>query len=117
VPDWPSNRKGERTELPCGAEHGYLAVYLTPGELNEYGAWYFPHHFYCIYTTRGKLFKNVMSQPADDDVVPDVVPLPTGSYLIVGRSETNKQVRVPIVIKAGRRPIVDLDLRKNVSDE
>jgi hypothetical protein len=97
--------------------NGRLAVYLTPGESNEYNAWYFPHNFYSIYTTDGKLFKNVMSQPAADEVIPDVVPLPIGSYLIVGRTENNKQVRLPIVIRAGRRTTIDLDLRKNVSDE
>jgi hypothetical protein len=113
----PATAKVKGLSYPVAPEHGYLAVYLTPGELNEYGAWYFPHHFYCIYTTHGKLFKNVMSHPADDDVIPDVVPLPIGSYLIVGRSDTNKQVRLPIVIKAGRRTIVGLDLRKNVSDD
>jgi hypothetical protein len=102
---------------PVAPEHGYLALYLTPGEQNEYGAWYFPRNLYSIYTTHGKLFKNIMSQSAADEVIPDVVALPIGSYLIVGRSETNKQVRLPIVIKAGRRTIVDLDLRRSVSAE
>jgi hypothetical protein len=113
----PATANVKGLSYPVAPAHGYLTVYLTPGELNEYGAWYFPHNFYSIYTTHGKLFKHVMSQPAADEVIPDVVPLPIGSYLIVGRSETNKQVRRPIVIKAGRRAIVDLDLRNNVSAE
>jgi hypothetical protein len=113
----PDTAKARGLSYPVASAHGYLAVYLTPGESNEYSAWYFPHNFYSIYATDGKLFKKVMSQPSADDVIPDVLPLPIGSYLIVGRSENNKQVRMPIVIRAGRRITVDLDLRQNVSDE
>lgn len=113
----PATAKARGLRYPVAPANGRLAVYLTPGESNEYNAWYFPHNFYSIYTTDGKLFKNVMSQPAADEVIPDVVPLPIGSYLIVGRTENNKQVRLPIVIRAGRRTTIDLDLRKNVSDE
>jgi hypothetical protein len=108
----PATAKVKGLSYPVAPAHGYLAVYLTPGELNEYGAWYFPHNFYSIYTTDGKLFRNVMSQPSADEDIPDVVALPIGSYLIVGRSENNKQVRLPIVIRAGRRTTVELDLRK-----
>jgi hypothetical protein len=95
-----------RAELPQGS----LKVYSTTDEFNDGNAWYFPHSFYAIYTIDGKLLKNVTSRFANDET-PEVVALPVGSYMIVARSEKNQFIRLPIVIRAGERTILDLDLR------
>jgi hypothetical protein len=97
---------------PAASTHGYLAVYITADEFKEGGAWYFPHSFYAIYTIDGKLFRNVTSQLSADDEIPHVVALPVGSYMVVGRSEKDGCVRLPVVIKAGQRTTLDLDLRE-----
>jgi hypothetical protein len=95
----------------AGLPQGSLKVYSTTDEFNDGNAWYFPHTFYAIYTIDGKLFRNVTSYFGNDEP-PEVVALPVGSYLIVARSEKEGHVRVPIVIKAGERTILDLDLRE-----
>jgi hypothetical protein len=97
-----------RAELPQGS----LKVYSTTDEFNDGNAWYFPHSFYAIYTIDGKLLKNVTSQFGYDET-PEVVALPVGSYMIVARSEKNRSIRLPVIIKAGQRTILDLDLREN----
>ena len=38
--------------------------------------------------------------------------LPVGSYMVVARSEKDGYIRLPVVIKAGQRTILDLDLRE-----
>ena len=96
-----------RTELP----QGYLTVYLMADEFNGGNAWYFPHSAFAIYTIEGKLFKNGKSRFTDDES-PEVVALPVGSYIVVARSEKDRYIRLPVVIKAGQRMILDLDLRE-----
>ena len=100
-----------RTELPRGS----LMVYIMTDEFYGGSAWYFPRSFYAIYTIGGKLFKNVESQRFADDEIPDVVTLPVGSYMVVARSEKDGYIRLPVVIKAGQRTILDLDLREKGS--
>jgi hypothetical protein len=95
-----------RAELPQGS----LKVCSTTDEFNDGNTWYFPHSFYAIYTIDGKLLKNVTSRFANDES-PEVVALPVGSYMIVARSEKNRSIHLPVVIKAGERTILDLDLR------
>jgi hypothetical protein len=102
-------------DYPAGSSQGYLTVYLTADEFNDGNAWYFPRSFYAIYTIDGKLFKNVKSQYSADETIPDVVGLPAGSYMVVARSEKDGYIRLPVVIKAGQRTILDLDLREKGS--
>jgi hypothetical protein len=97
-----------RTELP----QGYLKVYSATDEFNGGDAWYFPHSSYAIYTIDGKLFKNVTSQLSADEEIPEIVSLPVGSYMVVARSEKDGYIRLPVAIKAGRRTVLDLDLRQ-----
>jgi hypothetical protein len=99
-------------DYPAVPAHGYLTVHITAAEFNDGSAWYFPHSFYAIYTIDGKLFRNVTSQPSADDEIPDVVALPVGSYMVVGRSEKDVYIRLPVVIRAGQRTTLDLDLRE-----
>jgi hypothetical protein len=96
-----------RTELP----QGYLKVYTATDEFDDGGVPYHAHSSYTIYTTDGKIFKNVENHLSCSDEIPDVVRLPVGSYVIEARSERDGYVRVRIVIKAGRQTILDLDSR------
>src|SRR5438270_7263010 len=100
---------------PEGSSRGYLTVYLRADEFNDGNAWYFPQNLFAIYTIDGKLFKNVTSQHSADDEIPEVVPLPVGSYMVVARSEKDGYIRLPVVIKAGQRTVLDLDLRQAVT--
>jgi len=95
-----------RIELP----QGYLKVYTATDEFDDGGVPYYAHSSYTIYTTDGKVFKNVENHISRSDEIPEVVALPAGAYMIEARSERDGYVRVPVVIKAGQRTIVDLDL-------
>ena len=95
-----------RIELP----QGYLKVYTATDEFDDGGVPYYAHSSYTIYTTDGKVFKNVENHISRSDEIPEVVALPAGSYMVEARSERDGYVRVPVVIKAGQRTIVDLDL-------
>jgi hypothetical protein len=97
-----------RTELP----QGYLKVYTATDEFDDGGVPYYAHSSYTIYTTDGKVFKNVENHISRSDEIPEVVALPAGSYMVEARSERNGYVRVLVVIKACQRTIVDLDLAK-----
>ena len=57
-----------RTELP----KGYLKVYSATDEFKDGDVRYFPHSSYAIYTTGGKLFKNVKNQRSAGDEVPEM---------------------------------------------
>ena len=95
-----------RTELP----QGHLKVYSVRGDFNDGDAWYFPRSSFAIYTIDGKLFKNVKSQYSADDIIPEVVALPVGTYTVVARSKRDGYVRILVVIKEGQQTILDLDL-------
>ena len=79
-------------------------------EFDDGGVAFYAHSSYVIYTTNGKLVKNVENHISRSDEIPEVVALPVGSYMVVARSEKDGYIRLPVVIKAGRRTIVDLDL-------
>jgi len=95
-----------RSELP----QGYLKVYTATDEFDDGGVPYYAHSSYTIYTTDRKVFKNVENHISRSDEIPEVVALPAGAYMIEARSERDGYVRVPVVIKAGWRTIVDLDV-------
>jgi hypothetical protein len=97
-----------RTELP----QGYLKVYTATDEFDDGGIPYHAHSSYTIYTTDGKVFKNVENHISRNDEIPEVVALPVGSYTVEARSERDGYVRVPVVIKAGQRTILDLDIEE-----
>ena len=87
-------------------------VYSRADESYDGNAWYFPQNLFAIYTIDGKLFKNVTSQLSADEEIPQIVALPVGSYMVVARSEKDGYIRLPVAIKAGRRTVLDLDLRQ-----
>jgi hypothetical protein len=90
---------------------GSLVVYSATDEFEDGEVPYNAHSSYTIYTTAGKLFKNVENHISRSDEIPEVVTLPVGTYVIEARSERDGYVRVPVVIKAGRQTILDLDSR------
>ena len=100
------------SDYPVGSSRGYLMVYLRADESYDSNAWYFPQNLFAIYTMDGKLFKNVTSQYSADEEIPEAVALPVGSYMVVARSEKDGYIRLPVVINAGQRTILDLDLRE-----
>ena len=93
-----------RIELP----QGYLKVYTATDEFDDGGVLYYAHTSYTIYTTDRKVFKNVENHISRSDEIPELVALPAGAYIIEARSERDGYVRVPVVVKAGQRTIVDL---------
>jgi hypothetical protein len=93
---------------PQSAE-GYLLVYSATDPFDDGGLVFNAHSSYSIYTTDGKLFKNVENHISRSDEIPELVTLPPGSYTVEGRSGNNGYVRVPVQIKPGRQTIVDLD--------
>ena len=88
---------------------GSLVVYSATDAFDDGDVPYYAHSSYAIYTTNGKLFKNVENHISNSDEIPEVVTLPVGSYVIEARSERDGYVRVRVVIKAGRQTILDLD--------
>jgi hypothetical protein len=110
--------RGNETEKTTLAKCKATAGQLSQGSLVVYSATdadedgevpYYAHSSYAIYTTDGRLFKNVENHMSKSDEIPEVVRLPVGSYVIEARSETDGYVRVGVVIKAGRQTILDLD--------
>ena len=100
-----------QSELSDQAElrQGYLLVYSATDRFDDGGTFYYPHSSYSIYTTDGKFFKNVENHISRSDEIPALVTLPAGSYTILLRSENRGYTRLPIVITAGRRTILDPD--------
>ena len=67
--------------------------------------------FYAIYSIDRRLVKRVENNISrTDELIPREVTLPIGFYTIVTRSARGGEVRVYLVIKAGQRTILDLDL-------
>ena len=95
----------DQAELP----QGYLLVYSATDRFDDGGTFYYPHSSYSIYTGDGKFFKNVENHISQSDEIPALVTLPAGSYTILLRSENRGYIRLPIVITAGRRTILDPD--------
>lgn len=88
---------------------GYLIVYSATDRFDDGGTFYYPHSSYSIYTTDETFFKNVENHISRSDEIPALVTLPAGSYTIMLRSENRGYIRLPIVITAGRRTILDPD--------
>ena len=95
-----------RTELP----QGYLKVYTATDEFDDGGVPYHAHSSYAIYTTDGKVVKNVENHISRSDEIPELVALPAGSYIVEARSERDGYVRILVVIKEGQQTILDLNL-------
>jgi len=95
-----------RTEAPLG----YLEVFSAVDEFDDGGVPYHAHSSYAIYTTDGKVFKTVENHISRSDELPEIVTLPIGPYVIEARSDRDGYVRVAVVIKAGQRTTLNLEL-------
>ena len=110
------NETGEtvlaKSEAKAGQlSQGSLVVYSATDAFDDGDLPYYAHSSYAIYTTDGKLFKNVENHISRSDEIPEIVILPVGTYVIEARSERDGYVRVHVVIKAGRQTILDLGSR------
>lgn len=100
-----------QAELP----QGYLVVNSATDPFDDGEVLYYAHSAYSIYAADGRLLKHVENHISLSDELPSVVTLPTGFYTIEARSENHGYVRVPIVITAGRRTVVDPDREQTVA--
>ena len=92
-----------------GRAEGYLLVYSATDEFDDGDSVYNVHSSYQIYTADGKLFKSVENHMSRSDEIPTLVSLAAGFYVVETRSADNGYVRVPVVIKASRRTVIDVD--------
>ena len=91
------------------SRQGYLQVYSVNDVVKDGDTRYFPHSSYVIYTTDGKLFKNVKNHYSRNDEIPELVSLPVGSYLVVARSLRDGYVGMSVVVKEGQQTILHLE--------
>src|SRR2546430_11115263 len=83
------------TEKAGQLSQGSLVVYSATDAFDDGDVPYYPHSSYAIYTTNGKLFKNVENHMARSDEIPALVSLAAGFYVVEARSADNGYVRVP----------------------
>jgi len=88
---------------------GYLFVYSATGESSDGDLAFYPHSSYVIYTGNGKFVKNVENHMSRGDELPELVRLAPGFYTVEPQSAKDGYVRIQVVIKAGRRTILDLE--------
>lgn len=93
-------------------QRGYLTVYSDTDAVNDGGVTYNVHSPYLIFSSDGKLFKQVENHYSLSDEVPQVVVLPAGSYVIIARTENRGYERIPVVVKGGQRTTLNLDSRE-----
>ena len=90
---------------------GALKVYTPTDKVNDGDVWYFPHSSYAIYEVGGKLVRKVENHNSPSDEIPQVVTLPSGSYVVEARSEQDGgYIRVHVQIKPSEQTTLDLDL-------
>jgi hypothetical protein len=93
---------------------GYLVVYTdTENPINVGDIVYYPHTAYTIYDSHGRLFKSVRNHMSERDELPTRVSLPPGHYTVMGKSETQGQVVVPVIISGLRTTVVNLEKRSH----
>ena len=109
-PSFPVAVRPGNWDYQTESRQGYLKVYSASDEVRHGDTRYFPHSSYIIYTTDGKLFKNVENHRSGDDEIPELVSLPVGSYRVVARSLRGGYVRILVVIKKEQETVLDLDL-------
>lgn len=97
---------------PRHAVPGYLVVFTdTESPINTGDTQYYPHTPYKIYDSHGALLRSVRNHLGERDEKPERVSLPPGRYTIVGKSEIQGDVAVPVIIGALRTTVVNLEKR------
>jgi len=118
----PAAQAGDRDPLFSGAvmsgnrdnhtesRQGYLQVYSVNDVVKDGDTRYFPHSSYLIYTTDGKLVKKVKNHYSERDEIPELVPLPVASYIVVARSLRDGYVGMRVGIKEDQQTILHLEV-------
>jgi hypothetical protein len=111
-----STMRGKETETTktldyhTEVQQGYLEVFSATDEFDDGGVPYHAHSSYAIYTIDGKVLKTVENHISRSDELPEIVALPVGPYIVDARSDRGGYVRVAVVIKAGYRTTLNLEL-------
>ncbi|MGD1018525.1 MAG: hypothetical protein ABSA12_04320 [Verrucomicrobiia bacterium] len=96
------------------ASEGFLTVYTAmktyPMDDETY---YRVHTDYGIYDATGHRLLSVRNAATYHDPTPRTVALPEGRYMIEGWTDGYQLLKVPVVIKAGRATIVNLEATRN----
>lgn len=89
---------------------GFLTVY-THAEGHPYDEfeYYWAHTEYNVYTPAGKHVETVENGEYTQNPLPRQVELPPGEYAVVGWSDTDQLVKVPVVIRPGQLTTVNLE--------
>jgi hypothetical protein len=90
---------------------GTLVVYSAFEQGAEFNSPYYRRQFsdYKILSTDGKLFQPVHNDSGTLREAPKRVQLPVGTYQIVARANSYREVTVPVVIRAGQVTMVHLE--------
>src|SRR5580704_8224476 len=89
---------------------GFLVVYTdTESPINTGDIQYYPHTSYKIYDSHGAFIRSVPNHMSERDESPSRVDLPPGRYTVVGKSETQGEVAVLVVVSALRTTVVNLE--------
>jgi hypothetical protein len=94
---------------PPHSAEGYLLVYSATDPVDDGDLVFNVHSSYSVYTTDGKLFKNVENHISRSDEIPELVSLPVGAYIVGARSANDGYIRLRVVIKPGQRTTLALD--------
>ena len=88
---------------------GFLTVYThAEGHAYDEFEYYWAHTEYNVYTPTGAHVKSVRNGEYSQSPLPRKVVLPPGEYAVVGWSDTDQLVKVPVVIRAGQLTTVNL---------
>jgi hypothetical protein len=93
---------------------GFLTVYTAMKTYPEDEETYYTVHTdYGIYDTSGHRVMSVRNAATYHDPTPKTVTLPEGTYTIQGWTDGYQLLKVPVVIKAGRATIVNMEAAGN----
>ncbi|MEZ0297952.1 MAG: hypothetical protein ACAI35_16010 [Candidatus Methylacidiphilales bacterium] len=88
---------------------GFLKVYSATNEYDDSDIYFYPHSDYTIYSTDGKVVKNVRNSESGRDEEPASITLPEGRYMVSADSDNNGRVMVAVLVKGGQETVVKLD--------
>ena len=83
----------------------YTAVEIPPIPSDTL---FYPHTSYAIYDNHGAFLRGVRNHIGAWDEQPERVSLPSGKYMISAESELDGDVKVPVIIRAAKTTVVNL---------
>jgi hypothetical protein len=102
---------------PAAPMLGYLKVYSSTREYNNGDVLYYPRRRYFIYNMNGSRYRTVENRASRKDEEPQLISLPVGKYYVIGESESDGLLRVPVVIKQGEKTGVVLERGKSTDTD